>query len=135
MTPKAMQKVIRAAWGALDAASGGVAVMTPYSLDRCLDASIEVEKGHRAMGRRFTSGRAAYCLNVRDTARLFVMKYVYEPGRPMIPSSWQEVASTPADVVLCYAFREALIAKLDDLSKAFPDDAFCAIEYARDVAR
>lgn len=93
----------------------------------------EQERAHRAMGKRFTNGRAGYRIGVERTARYFVMLNTFRPIEA--PKSWTEFAGFRRDVALCQAIREKLAeAKVDVPAELQEKAEFWTIDYAEDIA-
>lgn len=80
-------------------------------LDRALDAAYKGERAHRAMGARFTGGRAGYRGSALTAARYFVVLRVATgagPGSFEHVTSYLEAAELREDVFLAYALRQLL---------------------------
>lgn len=102
-------------------------------LNEAEDIAYKHECAHRAMGSRFTNGRASYRVSRSHAARCIIINHVYGgyggncADKP--PSSWAEAAGIRADCALAYAIRERLTAgQIAELANA------AAIDYARDIA-
>lgn len=77
----------------------------------CHRVALEQERQHRAMGKRFTNGSAAYRGSADLAARYFCCKAVAE-GPPKGKLTWARVQSYREDYRLGYAIRELLGRKL-----------------------
>ncbi len=134
MTKTQIEKTIREAWTHLVRACGRDGD-TDSMLDKALETSTRVEKGHRKFMRSLPGG---YVVGVDMAAKLFVLRHVYDGCS--VPKSWSDVVDIRDDLPLAYALHEILKRRNDAHGKplfthAFPDTAFLAIDYAKDIAR
>lgn len=131
MTKAELVKTIGEAWRALEAACDSYRGDTGNParwLVRALTIAEEQEKQHRAMGKRFTGGRASYRISCHYAACSIIIGHVYRGG-PEGPVTWAQAAGYREDCALAYAIRECLtteqLARLEKASR---------IDYAEDIA-
>lgn len=98
-------------------------------VDACLAAAEEGERGHRKMGRAFTS--KGYKVGVSTAAKWFVLKWATE-RRTEPPKSWTEAAGVRPDCLYGWAIGELLGADLACPNLA--SEAIHSIEYGTDIA-
>jgi hypothetical protein len=66
------------------------------------------EKAHRATGKRYTNGSAAYKLTVADAARFFAVKWFLD--RMSAPDSYAEACGLRPDVLFALGARDRVLA-------------------------
>lgn len=131
MTKTELRKTINDAWLTFIRVAGNYGDMGGVSVETCLLAAQEQERGHRRHMRNMGGG---YRLSVADTARLFVLQRTYRAMAK--PQSWLDTIGLTRESILCAAMREQL-ARDGKLDAAFPSvlaNAIMAIDYAGDVA-
>lgn len=129
MKKSTLETEVKNAWWALERVAGHLDL-----LGKCVAESLRVEKEHRAMGKRFTGGRNRYTLSAEWAARYFVCKHVAEVIE--VPKTWREFDGYRADVAMCQALREELLAdaKRDVGGVLAKGGTFAEIDYAGDIA-
>lgn len=84
-------------------------------LRKAFDEAGTGEKQHRAAGRRFTNGAAAYKLPVADAARFFAVKWFLDtergsPGRGGQPLDFADACSLRPDALYALGARDRVVA-------------------------
>lgn len=108
-------------------------------LARALRAATLEERGHRAMGHRWTAGKARYKLPVTTAAEYFAVKWVLANETRSLPKGWFEAATTREDALCGQALREYL-SQHDLLRERFErvyaqhSGPISSIDYAEDIA-
>jgi hypothetical protein len=94
---KKQREAITAAWSMIDRAVDHSFNSASRSLWGELNKeTLEHEKGHRNMGRRFTRGRAGYKESANLTAKYFAVRAIMNPHRPRALRELSE--ALPADM-------------------------------------
>ena len=105
-------------------------------LERALDSARKGERGHRAMGNRFTRGQASYRIPVADAARYFAVKWFLD--NEFQCSSFDCAVSLREDALYALGARDRVLATegtaelMLALRDTFAD--VLAIDYAKDIA-
>ena len=107
-------------------------------LSRSLEAARADERGHRAMGARFTRQRASdmYRIPVADAARYFAVRWALDDSFTA-PTSWCAAADVREDTMYGLAARDRLRdsdrAAWEGLRSEYAD--VLAIDYSEQIAR
>lgn len=130
LTPAKLRAAIMRDWYALESVVQKTNdVRARDFLYSALKESERVEREHRAMGRRFTDGRARYSVSVDTAARYMVVKWAGSPEalKPLTPP---DLMSLRTDVAYCYALKQTLKANGHEYSNIETS----LVDYSGDIA-